>query len=527
MSEQPEPTTVVLCNVPEMAEHSVSTERPKTFHRGMSHREGGWPKEIDPAEPQDTAKWRKRLDKDPQFTAAMKHLVSEVTTTLDQNNAIDMFEDYFAGETVEHEPHELSASTVAVFRDQVPPEYRRGVLKISWHPEGKRFLGSYSSHTGASPDDDAPKSSLIWDVSNPNQPLAELATLSPLTCAAYYSKNPELIGSGNHAGLVQHYDLRASHKPVSVSSFEGAHATAVSEFAWLQSKTHSECVTSGTDGKILWWDTRNLKEPVDQVVLALTEGGRPLSAACLEWQQEAGPTKYLIGTEEGVLLSVNKKPKKPTELTGWHGVEEKGGSGKHAGPVYSCKRNPMHAKCFLSVGDWSVKIWLDELKVPLTQTRPSPALLTVGGWSPTRAGVFFAGRADGVVDFYDYNYRMNEVAYSHSVGNSQILSASMHGNLLAVGDAAGGVCVLKVCDELSIPGSNEKVAVGATLEREARREKNLDGIRKQMAQSKFKDAGAPMRRDLEDVELYLKREEDWLRAMGVETVDYSVKGRQA
>jgi hypothetical protein len=41
--------------------------------------------------------------------------------------------------------------------------------------------------------------------------------------------------------------------------------------------------------------------------------------------------------------------------------------------------------------------------------------LTGGCWSPTRAGVFFTTRMDGVVDIWDYYHRQNAVAYSHKV----------------------------------------------------------------------------------------------------------------
>lgn len=43
------------------------------------------------------------------------------------------------------------------------------------------------------------------------------------------------------------------------------------------------------------------------------------------------------------------------------------------------------------------------------------AYLTSGCFSPTRAGVFFVTRMDGVMDIWDHFYRQNEVAYSHKV----------------------------------------------------------------------------------------------------------------
>jgi len=63
---------LVLDNIPQFSEHAVNTARVKTASRTMIHTEGGWPKEIDAAEAQDTLKWRKRLDKDPAFTTAVE-----------------------------------------------------------------------------------------------------------------------------------------------------------------------------------------------------------------------------------------------------------------------------------------------------------------------------------------------------------------------------------------------------------------------------------------------------------------------
>ena len=95
MSLDPSGETLGLDNIPELSSHAVSTERVKVSNRGQFHKEGGWPKEIDPTEPQDTAKWRKRLDKDPMFSGVLKQLVDTVKSTIDENNAIDMFQEYF------------------------------------------------------------------------------------------------------------------------------------------------------------------------------------------------------------------------------------------------------------------------------------------------------------------------------------------------------------------------------------------------------------------------------------------------
>lgn len=57
---------------------------------------------------------------------------------------------------------------------------------------------------------------------------------------------------------------------------------------------------------MMWWDTRRLGEPTDTLQLATDSkgGGMVLGGSSMEYNQEAGPTKYLIGTEQGIVLLV-------------------------------------------------------------------------------------------------------------------------------------------------------------------------------------------------------------------------------
>lgn len=41
----------------------------------------------------------------------------------------------------------------------------------------------------------------------------------------------------------------------------------VYDFAWLQSKTGTECMSVSTDGSVLWWDIRKLGEPTESLIL--------------------------------------------------------------------------------------------------------------------------------------------------------------------------------------------------------------------------------------------------------------------
>ena len=41
----------------------------------------------------------------------------------------------------------------------------------------------------------------------------------------------------------------------------------VYDFSWLQGKTGTEAMTVSTDGQVLWWDTRRLGQPLEDLTL--------------------------------------------------------------------------------------------------------------------------------------------------------------------------------------------------------------------------------------------------------------------
>ena len=70
----------------------------------------------------------------------------------------------------------------------------------------------------------------------------------------------------------------------------------------------------------------------------------------------------------------------------------------------------------VKVGDWCAKIWVEEGKTPILSTSYHEAYLTGGCWSPTRPGVFFLTRADGMINVWDYNLQQQTAVYEHKVG---------------------------------------------------------------------------------------------------------------
>jgi dynein intermediate chain 2 len=139
-----------------------------------------------------------------------------------------------------------------------------------------------------------------------------------------------------------------------------------------------------------------------------------------------------------------QKRNNKAEVQGRWGDEQ----GKHHGPIYSMYRNPIHLKYFLTVGDWSAKIWSEELKIPIMQTRYHNSYLTDGCWSKTRAGLFFLTRMDGFLDVWDFFYRQNEVAYSQKISDAVLTSIHVEGSMAAIGDAEGTTTILSLCPPL-------------------------------------------------------------------------------
>lgn len=482
------PSVTELNTSPNMSEHEVNTERRVVKNSSMRHVEGGWPKDVDPSEQSDVNRFRKKAEKDEEYKASVKALGPIVDRCLKQNNTIDIYEEYFDGAVIDHSSEPPSAKGLAVFRD--PNSIKRTASSINWHPEGPTKIAvSYSILNFQDQrfmNARMPVQSYIWDIMNPNTPEQELLPPSPLCCLRFNPKSTESLVGGSYNGLISFFDLRKSGAvPFESSVIEKSHHDPVYDVFWISSKTGNQCASVSTDGQMLWWDTRRLGEPTDSLQLE-NRDGQVLGGSSLEYNTEAGPTKYLVGTEQGVVLAVNLRNRKQN-----NGVSVyDNGPGKHHGPIYSIQRNPTHNKFFMTIGDWTARIWVEDLKTPIMTTKYHPSYLTSGCWSPTRAGVFFVTRMDGVVDIWDYFYRQNEVAYSHKVGDAGLSSISVQGTtqgggrLVAVGDVNGTVSLLEVCESLAAQQPNEKVAISGMFERETKREKNLEVRERDMKRKK-------------------------------------------
>lgn len=406
-----------------------------------------------------------------------------------QNNEIDLFEEYFAGEQPEHLSETISTKTMMIFKD--PSQFKRAATSIHWHPDpAVSSVGvTYALLRFQQMPNDMPRESYIWSLNDPNFPQVTLQPPSPLTCMAFNPKNSNLVVGGSYNGSLSYFDLNEGKasgvvRPVKTTILEKSHHDPVYDVQWSTvGKSGSECFSVSTDGRMLWWDQKS-EEPVPKESMILEDKvpingaleKKVLGGTSLEYNADIGPLKYLVGTEQGYIIQVNNR-KGVTDINLRYGYEQSlvQDCGKHHGPVYSLWRNPDHPKYFLSVGDWSAKIWSEEQYSPIMQTRYHQAYLTSGCWSKTRCGLFFLTRIDGFLDVWDFYYRQNEVAYSQKISDSPLTSieCNQFHNMAAVGDAEGTVSIIQLCRPLFDKAPAEKETMSQILEREFKREKTL------------------------------------------------------
>ena len=497
-----DPKDLVLDNIPTLSEHGVNTERVATKNKGMKHIEGGWPEGIDPTEPSEVARYAKKMERDPTigFSQAVRETSKVAIDCIRQNNEIDQFEEYFPGETPDHQSETISTKTLMLFKDPNPE--KRAITKITWHPDQSelKIAACYSILRFQQMPKHMPLESYIWSLSNPNQPDTTLVPPSALCTIAFNHKNSDILVGGSYNGSLSFFDLRECDTdgkcyPTSTTVLEKSHHDPVYDIYWLtHAKTGDELVSTSTDGRLLWWDRKKLSEPVDELVISEVFGGneeaKTLGCTRIEYNQEPSPLKYLAGTEQGYIFMANKKQGKPTEIMQKYGLV----SGKHHGPIYALQRNPFAAKYFMSVGDWTAKIWSEDLKTPIMQTKYHNSYLTDGCWSPQRAGIFYLTRMDGFIDIWDFYYRQNEIAYSQKISDNPLTCISINHSRCALGDSEGSITLMSLCKSLYEPQPGEKEEMIKIFDREAAREKNLD-IAKRQADSK-----KPAREVREDVE---------------------------
>ncbi|XP_057675275.1 dynein axonemal intermediate chain 2-like isoform X1 [Corythoichthys intestinalis] len=475
----------------EMSEHEVNTERFEYDNEGINHVEGGWPKDINHLEMEQTIRFRKKIEKDEIYMNSVQVLGTLVGQCVGQNNAVDIYQEYFEEEELLDETQEKPCvKIVNVYRD--PHLVKRHVTCLSWQPKGgTKLAGAYCCLELQKANIDMSQESYIWDIGgynrqsenhtvfeycvcvaeNPTQPDITLNSTTQLICLKYNPDDMHALISGGVNGQIVLWDSRNGHCPAAITPSEESHKDPVYKVLWLKSSSGTDAFSASTDGQILWWDVRQLNEPIDRLILDLSRKDnqdKALGAISLD-HNVSMPDTFLVGTEQGAVVYCNKAAETPAERI----VRTYDG---HHGPVYAIQRNPFFSQNFLTVGDWGARIWSQDIKESSVMwTKHQTDYLTDGCWSPVRPSVFFTVKMDGVLDIWDILFKQNDPTLSLKVRDEALCSLNVHegGCRLACGSQQGIATLIDIKSGLCTPQHNEQELLGEMLERETKREKVL------------------------------------------------------
>ncbi|NXM31919.1 DNAI2 protein, partial [Oxyruncus cristatus] len=474
-----DPVDFALQHGPVMAVHEVNTERVQVTSRGVNHVEGGWPKHVDPRNTDMTSRYREEVERDEIYTRAILRLGTLMEHCIRKNNAIDIYEEYFAeDEEEEGEEEPPSAKTINVLRD--PNPVKRTATHLSWHPDAcKELAVAYCSLEFQDKRRDISFDSYIWDLENPYKPELTLMLSSPVVTLEYNHKDWHHLLGGCYNGQIVYWDTRKGGLPMEATPVELSHRDPVYGAIWLPSRTGTECFSASTDGQVLWWDIRKLSQPSERLVLDISREDQlknALGATSLDFSLSM-PTKFLVGTEQGSIINCNRDAKTPPEKIAnvFNG---------HIGAVYAVARSPFYPKVFLSVGDWTARIWSEENldSSSIMETKCHVPYLLDGCWSPVKPAVFFTAKSDGTLDVWDFLFHQKDPSLSLKVSNDPLLSLRPqdNGRIIGCGTKQGTVTLLEISSGLCTLRKNEKSLTSTMFEREARREKVLQDKQREL-----------------------------------------------
>ncbi|VVD00834.1 unnamed protein product [Leptidea sinapis] len=493
--------------------HETNTNVVELREQGVNHTEGGWPRDVHLLNEEHVARHRRRVRHEDGYVRAVLGLTPQVTRCIDQNNAIDMYQTYFDNIPPQAPVEKYNLQVANVFRDQ----FKRPVSCITWTNEKKsRLAVSYSEQVYFSvTHSTAPTACYLWDVNIQSAPLLEFKPESSCWRLACSPSDPDVLLAGLDKGITGLFDFRVSSQAVASTSIYNSHDAPVSGLLYLHTRTNREFFSSSPDGQCLWWDARNLSKPFDQLCMAVRLGpneepslSKAEGISSLEYDRGL-PTKFLSGTESGLVINANRMGRSHSEILAsyWRA---------HDGPVRAVHRSPCTLRMFITCGDWSVRIWSEEVRTaPIIVTKPYRHEVTDVAWAPLRYSSYMAVCDGGVFYYWDLLRKQREPVASLQVTKQGLTKVTPHpdGELIATGDNDGSLFLLHVSDNMAVPGSHDKQLVNQIYNQQSKREHILDNRVKEIRLKLRENAaleGEGLAEECGDVEEILeKTEEDY------------------
>ncbi|KAM3964389.1 dynein intermediate chain 3, ciliary [Aphomia sociella] len=456
------------------SEKYVNTKRIILRSEGINHSEGGWPREINLADEELTSRYRRRVERDELYVDAVLNLCPAFERYINQNNAIEMYDMYFK-EMPSEQPVEKSNIRIT---NEYKDSNSRQISSISWtYEEDAKLVVAYCNKT-------YPVTGLVnrtlqcyvWDLEYPLTPMAEFQP--PVACwqAVCSPIHSSIIVGGLEDGRVCVFDIRTKPVPDIISPMHVAHRDPVSSVLYIQSRLNNEFFSGSTDGKCMWWDVRNVSIPIDSLIMSVhIPPGEQISLAnaegvsCLQYERSF-PTRFLCGTDTGMVINVNRKGKTPNEVIS-------AVYNAHNGPVKAIQRSPCTSKMFITCGDWTVQIWSDDVHIsPIISGRNHRYQIFDVVWVPQRVSSYMSVSADGKFCYWDLlRKHRNPIIILH-VSKCPLLKIKPNeeGRLVALGDAKGSLYLLSLSENLVLSGDKDKQLMLQMYDRETRREHILE-----------------------------------------------------
>lgn len=507
-------------SIPEKSTDATNTICGSYKGSAVKHTEGGWPKDVNINDDEQTARYRKRIERDGKYEKQLKKLLPSTEHIVTQNNAVNVMQEYF--DSVKSDacsgPAYTTIDSISCF---VCPgnDATLSANHISFSAKAGSELVIAYVDVQFPIDRQKKQVSCVWDTGYSQTPILNLESKSQFIQLEYNRKDDFIIAGGRADGIVSLFDTRVGSKAVMNTEMEYSHKDYVSSLQWIQSKTNSELFTGAGDGVIKWWDTRSMAKPYESFTLEMetirpivptpyqsNASGEPdqrsdltsqsdqldkvyqldhpdipdlpvepvqsdkyvVGCTILEYIQSM-PSRFSVGTQNGTIFSGNKRGATFDERFP-HTIN------CFAGPVRSLERNPFSDKNFIAIGDYAIKIWSDDNHEScIWSSRYHNEYLTCGCWNKNRGPTFFVGRHSGSVDVWDLLLDQKLPVATMKKTSSRVLHLESHqsGKIVASAHENGQVHLMQVSDNIDSNGRSDRSALAEMFERETKRDKNF------------------------------------------------------
>lgn len=303
----------------------------------------------------------------------------------------------------------------------------------------------------------------VWSMKNPRNPERNYRFTEPVTAVAFSKVHPHLLAIGTFIGCIFILDITDSRHAITMSLEPLASSPRgkcqglepIWDIIWMRVGMAEEMITVAESGLVIKYSLTNspnligLRQirlnRVDGCVKGLTIPYRRTQIRLSQQQQYANlhsqavvvqahpirPDVFYVGTDDGFLHKCSLFI--PHQFADILRV--------HRGSVTSIEFSPWSAKIFLTSGsDWKIRIWVEDVNVPVLELCSSFEAVRCASWSPIHSTVLVCLTKQHIEL---WNIRKNIIRPASVTnlyaGNVALTTCSFSpcGRLLIIGDADG------------------------------------------------------------------------------------------